>query len=186
MVPLLKAWLTGVAFFAYNGLFTHVPSHALRRLYLKGILGIRLGDGASVHMGCFITGRNITIGDHSVINRRCHLDGRKGLTIGKNASLSPECYVITLDHQVNSPDFETVAGPVSIGDYTWLGARAMILPGIELGEGAVVGAGSVVTRNAAPYDIVAGVPARKIGERNRGLRYTLSYFPLFNTDVTLP
>jgi acetyltransferase-like isoleucine patch superfamily enzyme len=75
---------------------------------------------------------------------------------------------------------------VRIGDYAWLGARALILPGVELGEGAVVGAGSVVTKAVAPYAIVAGSPAKPIGERPRGLRYTLAYFPLFNTDVTLP
>ncbi len=61
----------------------------------------------------------------------------------------------------------------------------MVLPGVDMGEGAVAGAGSVVTKSCAAYEIVAGAPARKIGERNRSLRYELDYIPLFDTDITL-
>ena len=181
----VKAFLAATAFYLYNAFLTHIPSYALRGFYLRRILRIRMGRGVAVHMGCFITGRDISIGDHSVINRRVHLDGRKPLRIGRNVSISPECYFVTLDHRTDSPDFETVEGPVSVGDYAWIGARAMILPGVELGEGAVVGAGAVVTRPVAPFAIVAGVPAKPIGERARGLRYTLDYFPLFDTDIAL-
>lgn len=180
-----KSFLVATVFFGYNAFVTHLPLYCLRHLYLSLILRIRLGKGASVHMGCFVTGRHVSIGDHSVINRGCYLDGRAGLRIGANVSVSPGCQIISLTHDVNSPDFEAVARPVAIGDYGWIGARAMILPGVDLGEGVVVGAGSVVTKSWAPYEIVAGSPAKKIGERNKGLRYTLSYFPLYNTDVQL-
>jgi acetyltransferase-like isoleucine patch superfamily enzyme len=186
MLSHLKAWLVATAFYGYNACVTHLPSYSLRGFYLRRILRIRIGRGTSVHMGCFVTGRHIDIGENTVINRRCYLDGRVGLRIGANVSVSPECYLISLDHDVHSPDFATVPGAVAIGDYAWLGARAMILPGTRLGDGAVVGAGSVVTKSWEPYDIVAGVPAKKIGERNKDLRYTLSYFPLFNTDVQSP
>ena len=186
MPPIIKAWLVGIAFYGFNSYVTHIPSYALRAFYLRRILGIKLGVGSSVHMGCFVTGRHISIGDHSVINRRCYLDGRVGLWIGSNVSISPECYLISLDHDVQSPDFKTVPGPVSIGDSAWLGARAMVMPGVEMGKGSVAGAGAVVTKSCEPFAIVAGVPAKKIGERNRDLRYQLEYFPLFNTDVLLP
>ena len=53
----------------------------------------------------------------------------------------------------------------------WIGAGATILKGVDIGEGAVVAAGAVVTKNVAPYSIVAGVPAKKIGERNKELDY---------------
>lgn len=173
------------AFFGYNGFVSHLPFYGLRHLYLRWILRIRLGKGASVHMGCFVTGRHIAIGDHSVINRNCYLDGRGGIRIGSNVSVSPDCVIISLTHDLNHPEFGVVAKPVAIGDYVWIGTRALLLPGVELGEGAVAGAGSVVTRSWAPYEIVAGSPARKIGDRDKGLKYTLSYFPLFNTDVQL-
>lgn len=181
-----KAFLAGAAFYGYNTFVSHLPGYGFRKLYLTSVLRIKIGKGVAIHMGCFITGRNISIGDRTVINRKCHLDGRVGLAIGKDVSISPECCLLSLDHDVHSPDFATVPGPVVIGDYAWIGTRALILPGTELGEGAVVGAGAVVTRGCAPYEIVAGVPARKIGERKQGLRYSLAYFPWFNSDVLPP
>jgi acetyltransferase-like isoleucine patch superfamily enzyme len=88
-----------------------------------------------------------------------------------------------LTHDPHDPGFRAIPRPVEIGDRAWIGARAIILPGVRIGEGAVVGAGAVVTRDVGPFEIVAGNPARKIGERNRNLSYSLSYFPWFDTDV---
>jgi len=181
----MKRLAAATAFSCFNSIVTRVPSYTIRRFFLVHVLGIRIGKGAAIHMGCFVTGRNISIGEHSVINRNCHLDGRAGLTIGCNVSLSPECYIVSLSHDPDSPEFGTVTGPVAIGDRCWLGARAMVLPGVELGDCCVVGAGSVVTRSMEPFTIAAGNPARKIGERSRDLRYTLAYFPPFNSDISL-
>ena len=179
----LKPFLVASAFYLYNAFVTHLPFYSVRHLYLSLVLRIRLGKGAAVHMGCFITGRNIVIGAGSVINRNCYLDGRGGIVIGENVSISPECYIVSLDHDPSSPVFATLAKPVVIGHFAWLGARAMIMPGVEIGEGAVAGAGAVVTTSCRPYEIVAGAPARKIGERCRELQYSLRYFPLFNSDI---
>ena len=66
-----------------------------------------------------------------------------------------------------------------IGDRVWIGYRAMILPGVMIGEGAVIGAGAVVTRNVGAFEIVAGNPARKIGQRTKEFNYQLEYHPLF-------
>jgi maltose O-acetyltransferase len=75
-----------------------------------------------------------------------------------------------------SPDFAGRTAPVVIEDFAWLGSRAMVLPGVTVGKGAVVAAGAVVTRDVPPYAIVGGVPARVIGERERGLDYAFDYF----------
>jgi len=103
------------------------------------------------------------------------LDGRTGLHVGDNVSISEQVIVFTLDHDPASPDFEERGAPVYIGDRTFVGARAVVLPGVTLGEGAVIGAGAVVTRDVAPFTIVGGVPARPIGQRPQNLVYTLNY-----------
>lgn len=70
-----------------------------------------------------------------------------------------------------------------IEDHAWIGARVIILPGVTVGEGAVVAAGAVVTRSVPPYAVVGGVPAKRIGERNRDLLYRTKFSPFFDTDV---
>ena len=88
-----------------------------------------------------------------------------------------------MTHLANSVIFESVAMDVTIEDHAWIGVRAIILPGITIGKGSVVGAGSVVTKSVEDYTIVAGMPAKKIGNRIKDLRYKLHYFPFFNTDI---
>ncbi len=135
-------------------------------------------------MGCFITGRNISIGDYTTINRNCYLDGRVGIKIGNSVSISPEVYILSLTHDAQNRNFVTVGKEVIIEDYVWLGARAIIMPGVKLGKGSIVGAGSVVTKDVEPYTIVGGIPAKKIGERTQDLDYKVVYFPYFNTDMS--
>lgn len=120
----------------------------------------------------------IRIGHRCVINFGTLMDGRRyPIKIGADVSIGPEASILTLGHEPRSPVFADRGGPVVIGDRAWIGFRAIVLPGVSIGEGAVVGAGSVVTRDVDPYQIVAGNPARVIGERPRQLRYTLNYNP---------
>jgi maltose O-acetyltransferase len=78
-----------------------------------------------------------------------------------------------VEHVVNDSNFCSVSDGVVIEDYAWLSCRTVILPGVKIGFGAVVCAGAVVTKNIEPYSIVAGVPAKKIGERAKNLSYNL-------------
>lgn len=89
-----------------------------------------------------------------------------GLRIGANASVSPEVAILTSSHDVNDPNFITVNHGVVIEDHAWIGTRATILPNVTIGRGAVVAAGSVVTRDVPPLTIVAGVPAKPVGTRD--------------------
>lgn len=106
-----------------------------------------------------------------MINRGVILDGRFPLTIGENVSISIQTMILTLQHDLSATDFGAVGAPVIIGDRAFLGARALILPGITIGEGAAVAAGALVTRDVLPFTIVAGVPAKVIGSRPRNLTY---------------
>jgi maltose O-acetyltransferase len=113
-----------------------------------------------------------------VINFGCLLDGRVyPIVTGADVSIGPEASILTLGHDPQSPDFTDRGGPVTIGDRVWIGYRALVMPGLNLGEGAVVAAGAVVTKDVAPYTIVAGNPAKEIGTRNRDLRYQLNFQP---------
>ncbi|MDV7243726.1 MULTISPECIES: acyltransferase [Rhodococcus] len=117
-------------------------------------------------------GRNISIGDGSIIGLWATLDGREGIRIGRNVNLSSEVSLWTLQHDPQSPHFGVKGGPIEISDYAWISYRATILPGVSIGEGAVVAAGAIVAHDVDPYAIVGGIPARKIGERVRGLTYS--------------
>lgn len=166
-----------LAFF-YNGLICRLPSRLLRSAYLKLYLA-RFGRGTGVQMGCrFLNGRKIFLGDRNVINFDCLFDGRRhALRVGNDVSIGPEASILTLGHDPQSPEFADKGGEVIIGDRVWICYRAIILPGVSIGEGAVVGAGAVVSRDVEPYTIVAGSPARAIGARTKNLRYLCEFSP---------
>ena len=120
-----------------------------------------------------------TMGDNCVINCKCRLDTRGNITIGTHVSISQEVSILTADHHVESPRFEGSTRPVIIEDYVFIGTRAMILPGCTLGRGSIIAAGAVVTKNVAPFTVVAGVPAKVIKSRTTILDYEVSYKRLF-------
>jgi len=165
--------------FLYNGLIGRLPSRCLRSAYLNFYLA-RLGRGTGVQMGCrFLNGRKVFLGDRNVINFDCLFDGRRhAIRVGNDVSIGPEASILTLGHDPQSPDFADKGGEVTIGDRAWICYRAIILPGVTIGEGAVVGAGAVVSRDVEPYTIVAGSPARRVGARCRDLVFVCDYRPL--------
>lgn len=174
----LRALAGSILAYLYNEWIGRLPSRTIRTGYLRVWLK-SIGPRANVQLGCrFYHGTGVSIGARSVINAGTVLDGRRHpVRIGHDVSIGPEATVLTLGHDPQSPDFADRGGAVEIGDRVWIAYRAIILPGVRIGEGAVVAAGAVVTRDVEPYAIVAGSPARKIGERSRDLRYQLNYRP---------
>jgi acetyltransferase-like isoleucine patch superfamily enzyme len=164
--------------YSYNHWLSNCPSRRVRRAFLRRYLGA-MGTGTGVQMGCkFLNARKIHLGERNVINFGCLFDGRKfHIRTGSDVSIGPEATILTLGHDPQSPDFADRGGDVVIGDRVWIGYRAIILPGVTIGEGAVVGAGALVTRDIEAYMIVAGSPAHKVGERSRELAYNLSFNP---------
>ena len=139
-------------------------------------LGVRIGAQSTILMSTEMhRAEDLIIGDNTVINQHCLLDGRDGLKIGSNVNISSHVLLVAGSHDVQDGDnFFGYAKGIVIEDYVWLCTRATILAGNTIGRGAVVAAGAVVTKDVEPYQIVGGVPARKIGERNPELNYTLS------------
>ncbi|HET7037000.1 MAG TPA: acyltransferase [Thermomicrobiaceae bacterium] len=169
-----------------NHLVAYVPSYTLRYLWYRRVLGLEIGEGASLLMGLQLqipSGRQrggipVSIGHHTLVNQNCWFDARGGLTIESNVSVSPDVWLLTVSRDLGDPRLPERVAPIQIHAHAWLGSRAMVLPGVTIGQGAVVAAGAVVTEDVPPYAIVGGVPARVIGERSRDQPYQLSYHPL--------
>lgn len=164
--------------YIYNHHIGRWPSRRLRMSFLRGVLG-SCGRGTAVQMDCrFLQPRKIHLGERNVINWGCVLDGRKyAIRTGCDVSIGPDAAILTLGHDPQSGDFADRGGDVVIGDKVWICFRSMILPGVTIGEGAVVAASAVVTRDVEPYNIVAGAPAKPVGIRNKDLRYSCEYSP---------
>jgi acetyltransferase-like isoleucine patch superfamily enzyme len=164
--------------YAYNDHLGKWPSRRLRMAFLRAGLA-SCGKGTAVQMGCrFLNPRKIYLGERNAINFGCLLDGRRyAIRTGNDVSIGPEAAILTLGHDPQSPDFADRGGDVVIGDRAWICFRSIILPGLSIGEGAVVAAGAVVVRDVEPYSIVAGAPAKLVGTRTKDLRYRCEFAP---------
>lgn len=123
---------------------------------------------------------SIVLSDRSVLNTGCIIDARGGVvSIGHDTDIGAQTHIWTLEHDPNDPDHGTRGGPVDIEDHVWIATRVTILPGVTIGRGAVVACGSVVTKDVPAMAIVAGIPAKTIGQRDNPLTYQLNYNPRF-------
>ena len=163
-----------------NHIINKIPIYSFRNFYYKRMMRIKIGKGSSIHLGVFLNRNNLTIGKNSTVNRNCYLDNRGELKIGNNVSISPEVHLITASHDTQDAGFKYFKGKIIIDDYVWIGTRAIILPNVKIGKGAVVASGAVVTKNVSEYSIVGGVPAKTIGTRNKFLDYSCKWMPPFD------
>lgn len=143
----------------------YIPFFTLRKFVYK-IFKIKIGKKSTIHMWVnFYNPSKVVVGQDTIIGDHCFLDGREDLIIGDHTDIASQVLIYNSEHDVNSEDFSAITSPVEIGDYVFIGPRAIILPGVKIGDGAVVGAGAVVVKSVAPFKIVGGVPAVEIGER---------------------
>jgi maltose O-acetyltransferase len=121
--------------------------------------GVRFGKGSQ-----------ISIGDHSMIGADSIIGSAAAVTIGRDVLMGPEVIIYTSNHGTSRGVpmrlQKLQIASVRIGNDVWLGARCIILPGVTIGEGAVIAAGAVVTRDVAPYSVVGGIPAKLIRVRD--------------------
>ena len=141
-----KLFIVRMLNFLTNYVINRVPSYNVRHWWYRKVLGVRLGASSAIFLGCYIwfygpgaMRRNgLRIGDRCRINRNCCLDSRGSLTIGDDVSISPDVTILTASHLYNDRSFPVTHGPVVIEDDAWIGTRAMILPGVVVGRGAIV------------------------------------------------
>lgn len=176
---LRRVWFDGLMYLC-NQIVTQIPSHTLRKAFYRDAMQFQIGAKSYIFSGVrFDTRGGFVLGEDSTINGDCRLDNRGGLTIGNHVSISAEVCILTADHDPNSAVFAGRNRAVTIDDYAFIGTRALILPGVQIGRGAVVAAGAIVTKTVAPLSIVAGSPAREIGRRDPALNYQVDYCRLF-------
>lgn len=176
----LRSILFEFKLYICNNIIAVVPSHGFRNWFYSHIMKFHIGKNSTFLMRCHFDFTNgIHMGENSAVNARCRIDNRGGVHIGDNVSISSDVIVLTADHDMDTPNFQGRARPVTFEDYVWVGTRAMIMPGVTIGKGAVVAAGAIVTKDVAPYNVVAGIPAKFVKERQRDLRYIPTYKRLF-------
>lgn len=160
----------------YRLIATHLPQSYLKINKFSHIL--RAQSGKLIFANC---GKNIAIGRKAIINKNISIGNRSGIgekceilgtcVIGNNVLMAPECIIHTINHKYMKKNEliidqgTTEELPVVIGDDVWIGRRVMILPGVKIGNGAVIAAGSVVVKDVPPYSLVGGNPAKIIKER---------------------
>lgn len=144
-------------------------------LHVKPRRAMTIGAGVKISpTATFTEGRLIALGDRVAIGSRCRLwagPTRGRITLGADALLGPDILLITANYRFNdgAPVTEQAMdeADIAIGPDVWIGAKAVILPGTEIGQGAIIGAGSVVRGTVPPYAVAVGNPARVVSQRTR-------------------
>ena len=141
------------------------PFHPWRAFLLR-LFGARIGHGAHIYAGVRVWAPwMIEVGEESGVGDGVILYSQGRITIGKKAVISQGAHLCGGTHDYTDPEFPLVALPISIGDYAWIAAEAFVHPGVSVGEGAVIGARSVVTRDMPPWTVSAGNPCKPIKPR---------------------
>jgi maltose O-acetyltransferase len=169
-----RAWADEASFDArriigrtVSHLLPHFAFNRTRTVLLRA-MGLRIGVGSRIMGPLDITGTGdarelFSVGDSSFISGPLHVDMGAAVRIGHRVQLGHHVVLLTLEHEIGPSENrcgDLVAKPITIGDGVWIASRVTILPGVSIGNGAVVAAGAVVRRDVAPNTLVAGVPAR--------------------------
>ena len=181
MKSFLNNFMQGIAYFLCNYIVAYVPFWCVRKFVYR-MLGMKIGKNSRILMRVTIVSPSrIVLGERVYINEYCYLDGRGGIQIGDDTSVSLYTYINTGSHNMNSENFEYMTSRVVIEDHVWICARANILAGAELLSGCVICAGSTVKKGVCEeLGVYSGTPAIKIGNRKDcSLTYQLSEWKPF-------
>lgn len=142
------------------------------RARMLRLLGVNLAKGVRIHPWCWFGGRDVAIGEGSWINYGVWFDNSATVTLGRNVFVGYQVLFCTSTHDLGRPSQragDAVGRPIFVGDGTWVGARATVLPGVTVGSGCVIAAGAVVTTDCAPNGLYAGTPARRLRDLDPGV-----------------
>jgi acetyltransferase-like isoleucine patch superfamily enzyme len=135
-------------------------------------LGAKIDETAWIGLGVtMLVPRHVSIGAGSMLTGRIMIESRGEVSIGRNVLMNDDLDLFSSQHDVDDPGFKGQRRSISIGDYAWLPHKIVVLPGVSIGSHAVIGTGSVVSRDVPDYGVAVGNPARVVKERAR-IRYT--------------
>lgn len=159
----------------------YVPFWFIRYIFYRAC-GVQIGKDSIINLGAiFYYPARVSIGEGSIIGDNIILDGRADLIIGNHVDIASQVMIYNSEHDIHDEDFIATSAPVVIKDYVFIGPRAIILPGVTIGTGAVVAAGAVVTKDVPDYAIVGGVPAKVMGDRRvKDLKYRIRRLGIFS------
>ncbi len=179
LVKLISSGVVPEPDYALNHVVNRIPLVGVRmRTY--ALMGLHFDELASANISLGVemwTGWRLKMGARSTIGQRCYIDARGGIRLDSDVSVSREACLLTATHVPDDPDFAGELAPIHLERRSWIGVRALLLPGVRVGEGAVVAAGAVVTADVEPYTIVAGTPARLLRKRREPMGYELDWRP---------
>ena len=136
------------------------------RLWLLRLFGMKMERRALVYRSARIYAPwNLTLEDGVVIGPRCEVYNKEKVFVGYEVTISQDAFICTASHDITRKDQALIAKAIRINGYSWVAARAIIMPGVTIGEGVIVGAGSVVTKDVEPWTVVGGNPAKFIKKR---------------------
>ncbi len=142
-----------------------IPSSALRVSLLR-VFGAAVGAGVVIKPGVHIKYPwHLVVGDNCWLGEECWVDNLTTVRLGANVCVSQGAYLCTGNHDWKDPAFGLIVAPISLGDGAWVGARAVLMPGVTLGAGAIAAAGSVVSKDIPAWEIHAGNPAQFTKQR---------------------
>lgn len=146
------------------------PFHAWRSALLR-LFGAHLGPNCHIYPSARIWAPwNLHAADSVAIADGAEIYNPAPMTFGSHAIISQGAYLCGATHDYDSANFPLLAFTTQLGAYAWVCARAIVSPGVNLGEGAVLGLGSIATRSLEPWAIYAGVPARRLKDRQHPAR----------------
>lgn len=163
-----------------NAVINKLPSRHIRKWFYQ-LLGAKIGRKTIIcRRADVLFPKGLVLADNVAIGWFVNLDARGGIYVDHDTNISSYTKFITGSHNVDDSQFSALFRPIKIGHHCWIATGAIVLSGVTIGDGAVVAAGAVVTKDVPPYEVWGGVPARFIKKRSMDLDYKIAGAPILH------
>lgn len=163
-----------------NVVINKIPSRYIRKWFYQ-LMGAEIGKNTFPSRRVeVLLPKGLKLADGVAVGWFAELDARGGITIDHDTNISSHVKMITGRHDIDDQDYTADFRPIHVGHHCWVGTGATVLQGVNIGDGAVVAAGAVVTKDVPPYEVCGGVPAKCIRKRKKQLKYVIGAPPVFH------